>query len=763
LFLAFASSTSRVVAFLLLFATSARSSRADGAHVMRTMYAVRMVRFFALFFGLALIAPALRAQVAGELRGRVTDATSARPVQNGRVELSGRVEMVRTNADGVYVIRGLDPRSYTVSIRALGYAVYASDVDVSNGRTSVLDAALTPSASTLNKVNVRADRDSAHLNTVTLTRAMIEQSGRRDVGELLQTTPGVVVTQTGGPGQPSRLSIRGSSSGQVLVLVDGVPLNSALSGGADLSRVSLENVNQVTVRTGAQSARYGPRAMAGVIEIETRKPQHELSTELRGGALGERDLSLAAGESRAFAQANAGASVTGEYRTADGDFTFRLPSVRGGGEATRINADATTKSVLGTLSLDGALGSAALRGNWQSTDRGMAGSIVQPSSTGRQTHDRRSVGASAQGTISSAAWTAAADVTRDSGTFVDRSPPFGIAYHDTIAATAATASGSATVGSERSNVATGVELRTLDVSSTTLAANAPHWQSLVGEWASLRSARAVGATAFSWDGELSARVDQNSLTAGNTFSPRAATRFSRGALSLSFSLGAGYAPPTLSDQFFQEGVQVKANPSLRAERTRNDFETRVTLRETPVSFAELSADAAVYRSDIDGMILWFPDFRFVWSPTNYDVNRRGWEGSAKLAFPVARLEVQGGVNRNDVTYAGGVLIGQVAYRPRATENLHVAFAPTFARVDVTTRYVGTRRTIAGSSLNALDPYWVTDVQLSRTFVDRTWSLQAALGVDNALNQQAAMLVDYPFPTRTWTVSVRVRRSTSRTR
>ena len=699
------------------------------------------------------------AQVAGELRGRITDVATARPIADARVEVADRSEAVRSGADGAFVVRGLAPGSYAVTVRALGYAAFTHDFEIKNGRATLMDAALVARVVTLSAVHTRAVRDTLALGTTVFDRTAIEQSGRRDLAELLQTAPGVVITQSGGAGQSSQVSIRSSSANQVLVLLDGVPLNSSISGSADLSRVSLESVDKVTVRTGAQSARYGPRAMAGVIEVETRKPRHEMSTLVRTGALGERNASLAVGNSTDIRNAALGAFVGADFRTIEGDFSYRLPALRGGGRATRINSDATSRQWLAGLSIDGAQASASLRGTWQHTQRGLAGTIIQPSSTGKQGNTRVSVGATAQGTARHVAWTLATDVTHEEGTFVDRTPPFGQAFDDTTSAMGITASASATVEPGPATVSGGVELRTLDIASTMLAANAPHRQQLFGAWGTTRLTRQL-ATQFRVDAELSARLDRNSFKGEPMFSPRGTLRVSGGVLSTSLSLGSGYAPPTLSDQFFHEGVQVRANPNLKPERTRQDLEARITLRESKISLFALSGEAASYRSNIDGMILWFPDFRFIWSPTNYDVKRSGWEVSGKIGAPAAHLQISGTLNRNNVAYTGAILHGQVAYRPRNSANLVVSFALEPLRLDFTHRHIGTRRTIAGTSLNALAPYSMSDARASTSLTFRRWTFNPAVSVENVFNRAAAMLVDYPFPPRTWSISLRVRRSTS---
>ena len=699
------------------------------------------------------------AQVAGEVRGRITDAANARPIANGRVEVAGRSEAVRSGVDGAFVVRGLEPGSYAVTVRALGYAALTQEIEVKNGRATMMDVMLVARVAVLGEVQTRAARDTLALNTTVLDRAAIEHSGRRDLGELLQTAPGVVITQAGGPGQSSHVSIRGSGANQVLVLIDGVPLNSTISGSADLSRVSLESVDKITVRTGAQSARYGPRAMAGVIEIETRKARHEASSYVRTGALGEHNLSLAVGNTTAIQNAQLGAFVGADYRTVEGDFSYTLPALRGGGRATRINSDATSTQLLAGFSLDGVLASASLRGTWQDTKRGLAGTIIQPSSSGRQGNSRFSVGGSAQGIARRVAWTLATDVTHEDGTFVDRSPPFGQAFDDTISATGITASSSVTAGRGAATVSGGAELRTLDITSTMLASNAPHWQQLLGAWGHTRVTQQL-STNFRVDAELSGRIDHNSLIDDAVYSPRGTLRVSHGALSTSVSLGSGYAPPTLSDQFFHEGVQVRANPSLRPERTRQDLGGRFTLRESNISALTVSGEAAAYRSNVDGMILWFPDFRFIWSPTNYDVKRSGWELNGKVGAPAAHLEVSGALNRNDVSYTGEILHGQVAYRPRNSANVIVSFRPKPLRLDVTHRHIGTRRTIAGSSLNSLAPYSMSDVRAATAFASHSWTFNPAVSIENVFNRAAAMLVDYPFPPRTWSISLRVRRSTS---
>ncbi|HMI58127.1 MAG TPA: TonB-dependent receptor, partial [Gemmatimonadaceae bacterium] len=439
-----------------------------------------------------------------------------------------------------------------------------------------------------------------------------------------------------------------------------------------------------------------------------------------------------------------------------GDFPFDLPAVRGGGSATRINSDVSAGQLLGSASLEDSLGVERVRASWEDLSRGLAGTIVQPSASGRESNMRVSGGADVRRRLGPVSWTALADLSHERATFIDPTPPFGPAYDDTIRATGLDASTTATVGSSASSAMLGGELRTLDVSATSLAPGTPHFQRLLAAFGSYHFSHVLASSRLLVAADVSARVDNSSLDDHTAFSPRVGASISRDVVTLSASVGNGYSPPTLADQFFQEGVLVRANPALRPERTRADVEGRVTVHDVGAGPFVLAGSAAVFRANIDGMILWLPDFRYIWSPTNFDVHRTGFEIGGDARWNAPHLELSGTLNHTEVTYTGPVLSGQVAYRPQTTASITGAYAPRAGRLELSTRYIGERRTVPGSSLNTLDPYWLTDARWTTPFTRGRLSMDVSVGVDNVFDRAAAMLVDYPFPGRTWTLSVRAR-------
>jgi outer membrane receptor for ferrienterochelin and colicins len=117
-----------------------------------------------------------------------------------------------------------------------------------------------------------------------ITADEIQRSGAANLGDLLKSGSGVSVTGYGPEGSLQSLSLRGSTSSQVLVLVDGLRAPGS-HGGADLSMIPLEDVERIEIVRGGASALYGADAVGGVVNIITRKQADgklRLSFENRG-------------------------------------------------------------------------------------------------------------------------------------------------------------------------------------------------------------------------------------------------------------------------------------------------------------------------------------------------------------------------------------------------------------------------------------------------------------------------------------------------
>lgn len=107
--------------------------------------------------------------------------------------------------------------------------------------------------------------------TTVFTRQDIERLQVSSVVELLERVPGLSVVRTGGAGSQTGVFLRGTSTAQTLVLVDGQRIAAASSGTSSLEFLAPEQIERIEVVRGARSALYGSDAIGGVIQIFTRQ------------------------------------------------------------------------------------------------------------------------------------------------------------------------------------------------------------------------------------------------------------------------------------------------------------------------------------------------------------------------------------------------------------------------------------------------------------------------------------------------------------
>jgi vitamin B12 transporter len=124
-----------------------------------------------------------------------------------------------------------------------------------------------------------------------INREMLQQSGGRSLGELLNQVAGVTVPGANNNlGSNQTISIRGASAGNTLILIDGIPVNdpSVISNYFDINLLSTDQLERVEILKGGHSTLYGSDAVAGVINIISRKndaaqEQPQWNASLAGG------------------------------------------------------------------------------------------------------------------------------------------------------------------------------------------------------------------------------------------------------------------------------------------------------------------------------------------------------------------------------------------------------------------------------------------------------------------------------------------------
>lgn len=144
---------------------------------------------------------------------------------------------------------------------------------------SSLSFSQTPQPLNLDEQVVTATRTERSFSTIAsstvITREEIERSQAPSVPDLLRGLAGVSVVTNGGRGKTSSVSVRGTSSQHLLVLVDGIKIGSATSGSAALENIPVEQIERIELVRGPRSSLYGSEAVGGVMQIFTRQGQSD--------------------------------------------------------------------------------------------------------------------------------------------------------------------------------------------------------------------------------------------------------------------------------------------------------------------------------------------------------------------------------------------------------------------------------------------------------------------------------------------------------
>jgi vitamin B12 transporter len=112
-----------------------------------------------------------------------------------------------------------------------------------------------------------------------ITKEQLEHSGGKDLSQLLTEQAGVYVGgANSNAGKDKSIYLRGARIDHTLITVDGVPLYdpSGIGGNFDIRNLSVAAIERIEILKGSQSTLYGSDAIAGVINIITKKSADKL-------------------------------------------------------------------------------------------------------------------------------------------------------------------------------------------------------------------------------------------------------------------------------------------------------------------------------------------------------------------------------------------------------------------------------------------------------------------------------------------------------
>lgn len=465
----------------------------------------------------------------------------------------------------------------------------------------------------LNEVVVTATKTEKDPKDITqsvtvLTGEEMRRSGATNVAEAVRTVVGLAVSDQGPVGALTTISLRGSNYAQVLVLLDGIRINSPRDAGVDLSAlpVSMDDIDRIEIVRGPGSALYGADAMGGVVNIITKRPEAGYVARV-GGAVGSHGYDLLE------------LGTSGKQ----GVTLYSMSATRVTSDGYRTNSDLDQWTVNGRIGYD--LGKAAaldLTANYVSKEIGVPGSTAFPSAHTRQDDRETVLGATYRQKIGKEL-----DVKLTTSLTEDT-----LQYHDPDYFLGPLSSRHETTGqvseAQMNWVAApwsvftmGYELRRSSLDSTDSGQHAMSNNA----WY-LQDEIPVGESLILMIGE---RFDSQSVY-GDQWSSRAGGRYHfRGSgTTIRFSYGESYRAPTFNDLYWTDPFGNRGNPNLQPEHAK-EYEAGI---EQSLGGGS-SFKASYFERKVKDLINWQEYAPYQYEPVNIgNATIKGVEAEANLRF-----------------------------------------------------------------------------------------------------------------------------------
>src|SRR3989440_7960121 len=164
------------------------------------------------------------------------------------------------------------PRRARYAMRLAALLIFAPVVCFSQQPTptpSPVEAEAEQVVVTATRFDIPLDLSPASVSVI--NSEDFEQKQIERVSDALREVPGLSVVQTGTAGQLTSVFTRGLRSEHTQVLLDGIPINQGLQGAFNFADFTTDDIDRIEVVRGPQSTLYGPRALAGVIQIFTKQ------------------------------------------------------------------------------------------------------------------------------------------------------------------------------------------------------------------------------------------------------------------------------------------------------------------------------------------------------------------------------------------------------------------------------------------------------------------------------------------------------------
>ena len=506
-----------------------------------------------------------------------------------------------------------------------------------------------------------------------ITQQELKQSQPKSVAQALQQVTGIQVVNSGGYGQTSSLYMRGLDQKRMLVLVDGVQVGSATLGTASLEHFPLDQIERIEVVRGARSSLYGSNAIAGVVQIFTKKAknnQNHAEVEAGAGSDNARQLGVNGGWANEDTRISASVShfktdgfdvwdKEGEDGEDDDGYTNNALKLSAEHQLDQVKLFAGVQHNEGENDYD-----QCSKPDWSKTNDCV--SLFENTTThvGAQaelgddlnlrtqlSHHKDSSQQEVEG------------VKADK--FVTKNYHFSLQSDYSV--------------NDNHTLVAGIDYKQDKISGSGVSAYQEDQRdnkALFGLWQWQQSR---------FTSSVSGRIDDNEAFGSfDTFGVEVGVELIEG-LQLTAGRASAFTAPTFNDLYAPDTGWTAGNPDVAPE-TSDTNSLGLSYQVTPALYTALN----VYQTDVDDMIIWAPDDSGKWMPSNVEsVEIKGAELSAQ--FQHENTLVQANIEWLDAENAQGENKGkQLIYRAKNKATLRIAQQIEQFTLGASATYIGER-------------------------------------------------------------------------
>ncbi len=230
----------------------------------------------------------VQAQDYGKIRGKIVDSETGEPLIGANVKIQGTTKGGSASQDGTYNILQVASGTHTLVASYIGYHQKTiKDVQVQSDLSTTVNIELVPTTVESPELVVTAEQGNVQKDVTSsrTSRSRVEMEQTAGVettsdffkmtGSAVEGMVGQNEIQIGGSNvqvrdeSVSNIHVRGGRGGELLFLVDGMPVTHPIYGGRSVLNLNVSDVKNMELLTGAFNAEYG-RAQSGVVKINTR-------------------------------------------------------------------------------------------------------------------------------------------------------------------------------------------------------------------------------------------------------------------------------------------------------------------------------------------------------------------------------------------------------------------------------------------------------------------------------------------------------------